>query len=91
MRYATWIIKFPVDETLGGTTPLSTHGIFHVGQRLVAGYVDDAEDVGLLTDWNINIIPAQAFLGLAKTVNPLVTMVNGLLVAPEPVRPDQPS
>jgi len=86
MRYATWNIDFSQNPK-EGTVPLEGSGIFHVSSHKVAGSIPASQDISLLAQWGVVEIPAAAFLALALVVNPLVTMVDGLLVIPMPDRP----
>jgi hypothetical protein len=78
MRYGTWNIDFSQDPN-EGTTPLLTQGIFMASPTKVAGYIPDNEDISLLSGWGTVEITAADFLALALIVNPLATMVEGLL------------
>ena len=82
MRYGTWNIDFSADPN-GGTTPLLTLGVFMISPTKVAGYIPADEDISLLSKWDVVEITADEFLTIALEVNPLVTMVDGLLVIPE--------
>jgi len=84
MRYGTWNIDFSANPK-EGTTPLLTLGVFMVSPTKVAGYIPAGEDISLLSGWGIAEITAAAFFTLALVVNPLATMVDGLLVTPQPV------
>jgi hypothetical protein len=82
MRYATWDIDFSPNPDEGGTTPLKLLGIFYVSHHKIAGYIPANEDILLLAQWGVVEITESAFFALALIVNPLVTMVDGVLVIP---------
>lgn len=84
MRYGTWNVDFS-DNPDEGTTPLNVLGIFHISLTKIAGYIPAGENISQHGKWGTVEIPEAAFLTLAIAVNPLVAMVDGLLVIPNPL------
>jgi hypothetical protein len=84
VRYGTWNIDFSANDS-EGTTPLRTLGVFMISPTKIAGYIPADENIALLSGWGTVEITASDFLALALVINPLATMVDGLLKVPTPV------
>lgn len=81
MNYAKWNIVF--DESLTeGTVPEMVQGVLYLNELQVLGYYPDNLDTSILGKWDFTILTEQEFYDLAIAINPLITMVDGVLIPP---------
>lgn len=98
MRYFTW----KIDWSSGiGTDPTSAinSSVIRFEPQFATGNVQDPDTLtyayllkgdvtnSSLTQWQVTETTAEAMLAAALLVNPLATLVNGLIKFPELVRP----
>jgi hypothetical protein len=81
MNYAKWNIVF--DESVTeGTVPDMVQGVLYLNELQVLGYYPDNLDTSILGKWDFTILTEQEFYDLAIAINPLITMVDGVLIPP---------
>ena len=81
MNYAKWKIVFDESPT-EGTVPEMVQGVLYLNELQVLGYYPDNLDTSILGKWDFTILTEEEFFNLAFAINPLITMVDGVLIPP---------